>query len=67
MGRVPRYPTPKLQMAMKGDGLEALCWLVRLLGMELACLAGPDELDGVLKRGGPIEPMEESLLDEGPR
>ena len=48
----------------EGDGLKSLSRLVHLLSMELARLAGPDELGGVLERGGPLEALDESLADK---
>ena len=37
--------------------MELLRWLMDLLGVELACLAGLDEVGGVSKRRGPKETL----------
>jgi hypothetical protein len=38
-----------------------------LLGMELASLAGLDQLNGIVKRGGPVEALVENFPDKGTR
>ena len=37
--------------------MQLLCRLLDLLGVELACLAGPDEVGGVSERRGPKETL----------
>ena len=47
--------------------MQLLRRLMDLLGVELACLAGLDELSGVLERGRPVETAAESFAGEGAR
>ena len=47
--------------------MQLLRRLVDLLGVELACFAGPDELDGILECRLPIETAPVHLAGEGAR
>ena len=58
---------PDRKRPRERDGLQALCWLMDLLGVELAGLASLHQLDGIIERSGPIEPTAERLANEGPR
>lgn len=58
---------PYRERLRERDGLEGLCWLVHLFGVELACLAAPDQLRRILQSSGPIETLAESLTDQHSR
>src|SRR5664279_4343866 len=58
---------PDREWPREGDGLQFLRGLMNFLGVELAGLARPDELGGVLKRSGPVEAVAESFAGEGAR
>jgi hypothetical protein len=44
--------------------LQRLRWRVDLLGMELACLAGLHQLDGILKGCRPVKSMLKGFIDQ---
>ena len=56
----PDYEGPR-----EWDRLEPLRWLVNLLGLELAGLAGPHQLSCVVERRRPVESAAECLANEG--
>ena len=62
--RAQYVQTPDCEGRREGNGLEPLSQLRDFLGVELAGLAGPDELRGILKRGGPVEIVTEYLARE---
>ena len=57
--------TPDHEWPREWDGLEALSWLMNLLGVELAGLAGLHQLGRVIECRRPVEPAVERLADEG--
>ncbi len=46
--------------------MEALSWLMDLLGVELTGLAGLHQLSRVVERRRPVESAAKHLADEGP-
>ena len=63
--RAQDVQSPDCERPREWDGLEALSWLMDLLGVELAGLAGPHQLSCVVERCRPVESAAECLADEG--
>ena len=69
----PRFPrkwtqdvqSPDCEGPGERDSLEALRWLVDLLGVKLACLGSPHKLRGTVERCGLVEANAEGLAHEG--
>ena len=69
----PRHPrkqaqniqSPYYERPREWNGLEALSWLMDLLGMELAGLIGLHQLSHVVEHRRPVESTSECLADEG--
>ena len=57
---------PDRERPRERDGLQALSWLMDLLGMELAGFVGLHELDCVIDCHRPVESAAKRLADEGP-
>ena len=66
-GTGPGCPFPDYKRPREWNGLEALSWLMDLLGMELVGRAGPHQLCCVVGHCRPVEPAAESLADQGAR
>jgi hypothetical protein len=55
---------PDSKRPSEWDGLQLLCWLMNLLGMELACLAPLDHLSRVPERRRPVKATSVRLCGE---
>ena len=63
--RTQDIQSPDCEWPREWNGLDALSWLMDLLGVELAGLAGPHQLSCVVERRRPVESAAECLADEG--
>lgn len=57
---------PDHERPREWDGLQALSWLIDVLGMELVGFVGLYQFDCVVECRRPVEPAPKCLADEGP-
>ena len=64
--RAQNVQPPKCEWPREWNGLQALSWLMNLLGMELTGFTSLHQLDCIIEHCWPIEPAAKRLADQGP-
>src|SRR6185312_9331254 len=62
--RADEVQPPHGKRPRDGDGLQSVGWEVRLLSVELATLAGPHDVGGVIDRSGPVKALPKRVNHE---